>query len=470
MSGQHVILGSFFTGHGLASCKVFRREQSRQGPPEPEPWDCGRNLHLLPQTCQNHHRVTAQASKKSEHTASDEEEMGLNRANTQRSGFADENHICSYTHLSTLCQKALQARGSWGWHQTSCAVWDLELHASRTTCLCSPHNQQPFCNTNTQFSPPSSPERVRTLINNLRYHLTINLSLCPNKPWRHSDFFPCCIKEHTVFSGTAWCAVNLLTTHKAGGSSCWAVTRRPGAGCSNPCSRKRRLLFHYLSAPLLVEVPGPFCWPFILVSTLLCSHWFFFHLLHSYRRSGSSSALPKHTLSLRKSSRGRKWVTPANQEHNEGSSDFMLLCLCCLITCSSETKAHLSFLIQPSTHTNNVYLCLRIYITLQANKTGELSNVNNLRHGPEHTYAMVKKTTSLLTAGLFRRVTPLTDKSLCSTVGPSIEQCEQLTAGGSAGDGRRSRRPSERKNASKETNISGLYCRNLITLKNCQLF
>lgn len=54
--------------------------------------------------------------------------------------------------------------------------------------------------------------------------------------------------------------------------------------------------------------------------------------------------------------------------------------------------------------------------------------------------------------------------------GPSIEQCKQLTAGGCVRDGRRSRRPSERKNASKETNISGFYCRNFITWKNCQLF
>lgn len=57
-------------------------------------------------------------------------------------------------------KKALQARGSQGWHQASWAVWGWELHASCITYLRPPHNQQPFCNTKTQFSPPSSPERV----------------------------------------------------------------------------------------------------------------------------------------------------------------------------------------------------------------------------------------------------------------------------------------------------------------------
>lgn len=65
-----------------------------------------RNLHLLPQTCLNLHQVTAQASKKSERTGSNEGEMGLNTANKQRFCFAGENHICSYTHLSTWSQKS----------------------------------------------------------------------------------------------------------------------------------------------------------------------------------------------------------------------------------------------------------------------------------------------------------------------------------------------------------------------------
>lgn len=141
------------------------------------------------------------------------------------------------------------------------------------------------------------------------------------------------------------------------------------------------------SAPLLVQVPGPFCWPSVLVLSLLCCRWISFHLLCCHGRSGSSSALPKHTLILKKSSRGRKTVTPANQEHNEGSSDFLLLCQCCLITRSSETKAHLSFLIQPFPHTNTMHTCLRIYSTLQANQTGELPNLNNLRRGPALTDA-----------------------------------------------------------------------------------
>ena len=124
-----------------------------------------------------------------------------------------------------------------------------------------------------------------------------------------------------------------------------------------------------------------------LVLNLLCCRWISFYLLCCHGRSGSSSALPKCTLILKNSSRGRKTVTPANQEHNEGSSDFLLLCQYCLITCSSETKAHLSFLIQPFPHTNTMHTCLRIYSTLQANQTGELPNLNNLRRGPALTDA-----------------------------------------------------------------------------------
>lgn len=169
-------------------------EESRAGrvlqnPTEREPQDYRRNLHLLPQTCLNLHQVTAQASKKSERTGSNEGEMGLNTANKQRFCFAGENHICSYTHLSTLCQKSPAgqrlpglAPGFMGCLGLGAArfMYHLTLPATQPTALLQ-HKDTVF--------PSQLSRTCAKLTNNLRYHLTINLSLCPNKPWRYSDFF-----------------------------------------------------------------------------------------------------------------------------------------------------------------------------------------------------------------------------------------------------------------------------------------